>query len=197
MKNKCFTRFAAAQEGMALVEFALSSVLLLTLFMGSVEFSRAFLVTQKLEKTASTLADVVAQTDPNSTPLTTSQLSQLMSAVTDMMSPYSQGATDPNIGTVITSVTKTGTANPVINWQYCGGGGLSVTSKLGKTINSTATLPAGFTMNAGEEIIVGEVFYNFIPLMARNGLLGSFQMYKYTIYVPRLGAITAFSSSCP
>ena len=189
--------FGKAQEGLAYIEFALSITILMMLFLGAVELTRAFLIIQKIEKTVSTLADVVAQTDPNSTPVTSTQMSQLMSAVDDMMNPYSSGMTDTRILAIVTSVTKTGVANPVINWQYCGGGGLSVTSKLGKTIGGTATLPSGFTMNSGEEAIIGEVFYNFTPIIASNNIIGSFQIYRYSIFMPRLGALTAFSSNCP
>ncbi|MEI6729918.1 MAG: TadE/TadG family type IV pilus assembly protein [Pseudomonadota bacterium] len=192
--RKIFNR----QSGHASVEFALMSGLLILLFFGSVEYSRYLLIIQKVENVASTVADITTQTDPNTSPLTTSQMSQLMSAVDDLMSPYSSGANDPNIKVIVSSITKTGVVNPVINWQYCtSGGSYSATSRIGTTIGGTATLPNGFTMNSGEEIIIGEVIYNFIPMFPNNPVLRSSQIYRTSIYIPRLGALTAFSSTCP
>lgn len=194
--KKYILSFIRCEQGVAYVEFALSSSLLMLLFLGSVEVSRCELIIQKLEKVASTAADVTTQTDPNTSPLTTSEMSQLMSAVTDMMSPYTTGTSDPNILVIVTDVTKTGTNSPVVNWQYCGGGTLSASSRVGTTVGSTATLPNSFSMNSGEEVVIGEVFYNFSPMIAGNRYLGSFQIYKTAIYMPRLGALTAFSSHC-
>ena len=191
-------RFSASEQGMAYVEFALSLTILMLLFLGAIEISRCFLIIQKLEKTVNTLADVTTQTDPNISQITTSQMSQLMSAVDDMMSPYSAGANDPNIKAVVTSLTKTGSANPIINWQYCGGGNLNVNSKFGKIIGASVTaLPNGFTMNAGEEVIIGEIFYNFSPIISSNRFISAFQLYRTAVFMPRLGALTGFSSSCP
>lgn len=191
-----FKDLIACEGGLAYLEFALSISLMLMMFMGSVEISRNLLITQKLEKVAATVADVTTQTDPNDGPITTSQMADLMSAVADMMSPYTTGDTDPKIKVIVTNITKTGSNSPVINWQYCGGGTLSVNSRLGTTVGSTATLPTGFTMSAGEEVVIGEVFYNFTPIISNNRILGSFQIYRYSIYSPRLGALTGFSSHC-
>jgi len=186
------------QSGSASVEFALMSGLLLLLFFGSVEYSRYLLIIQKVENVSSTVADITTQTDPNISPLTTSQMSQLMSAVDDLMSPYSSGANDSNIKVIVSSITKTGAANPIINWQYCtGGGSYSASSRIGTTIGGTATLPGSFTMNSGDEIIIGEVIYNFIPIFPGNPVLSATQIYRTSIYIPRLGALTAFSSTCP
>ncbi len=188
--------FMRCQSGVASVEFALSLTVLMILMLGSIDVSRCFLIIQKVERIASTVADIPTQSNPNSSPLTTSQMSQLMSAVTDMMSPYSQGVNDPNIYVIVSDVTKSGSNSPVLNWQYCGGGTLSATSNVGSTIGGTATIPNSFALNSGEEIVIGEVFYNFTPIIANNTIISSFQVYRTSIFVPRLGAITGFSSHC-
>ncbi len=194
--KKYLAKLKHCEQGIAYVEFALCLSLMMLLFLGSVEVSRCVLIIQKLEKTVSTVTDVTTQTNPNTTPLTSSQMSQLMSAVTDMMSPYTAGASDANILVIVSDVTKTGSASPVLNWQYCGGGNLSATSRVGTTIGGTATLPNSFSMNSGEELVVGEVFYNFSPIVSTNPVLGSFRIYKTAIFMPRLGALTGFSSHC-
>jgi Flp pilus assembly protein TadG len=186
-----------SESGLAYLEFAIALPILMILFLGSIEISRCFLIIQKVEKTVSTIGDVTAQTDANISPLTTAKMSQLMSAVDDMMSPYSSGANDPKISTIITNITKTGTASPIINWQYCGGGSLVVNSKLGKIIGSNATMPSGLILVDGEEIIIAEVFYNFTPIIGNNRFLAGFQIYRTAVFMPRLGALTNFTSNCP
>lgn len=194
--KKYILPLVCCEQGIVSVEFALTITMLLLLFLGSVEMSRCWLIIQKLEKVVASVADVTTQTDPNTSPLTTNQMSQLMSAVTDMMSPYTTGTSDPKILVIVTDVTQGSSGSPVVNWQYCGGGALSVSSKVGTTIGGSATLPNSFSMNSGEEVVIGEVFYNFSPIIATNNVIGSFQIYRTSIYMPRLGALTAFSSHC-
>ena len=184
----------ASEEGMAFVEFALTVSVLLLLFLGSVEVSRYVLIMQKVEKIAQTAADVVTQANPNSAPLTNTEMAQIMGAVQDMMNPYTFGA---NGLVIVTDVTQAGANNPIVNWQYCGGGTLVAVSKLGNTIGGPATLPAGYTMIAGEEVVISEVFYNFTPITtSRWSVMGASQMYRNSIFMPRLGALTGYSSHC-
>lgn len=179
---------------MAYIEFALSISLLLMMFLGSVEVTRYVLIVQKLEKIVETAANVTTQADPNTSPLTTSQMSELMSAVQDMMNPYTFGA---NGLVIVTDITQAGSNNPIVNWQYCGGGTLSATSKLGHTIGGAATLPSGFTMIAGEEAVISEVFYSYTPVVATNWtIMSASTIYRTATFMPRLGALTGFSSHC-
>jgi len=184
---------ARCQQGIAYMEFALSVATLLLLFLGSIELTRYVLTLQKLEKIVNTVADVTTQVDPNTSPLTTSQMSQLMSAVQDMMNPYIFGA---NGFVIVSDVTQAGSNNPIVNWQYCGGGTLSATSRIGTYKGEAATLPVGFSMIAGEEVVIGEVFYNYVPITS-SSLVGNTTMYRTAVYMPRLGALTGFSSTCP
>lgn len=181
------------EEGIAAIEFAFCVTILLVLFLGSVELTRFVLIIQKVEKTISMITDVTTQVDPNSSPLTSATVQQILSATTDMMKPYAFGAA----GFVIVSdITKTGTNNPVINWQYCGGGTRSSISKIGTQNGNAATLPAGFTMNAGEEVVIGEIFYQYSPLTTQT-IVPPTTLYRTSVFMPRLGALTSFSSTCP
>jgi Flp pilus assembly protein TadG len=186
-------KHARDERGVAAIEFALCLTVLLLMFLGSVELTRYILIIQKLEKTVSMITDITTQADPNTAPLTTTTMQQIFGATTDMMKPYAFGA-DGFV--IVTNITKTGTNNPVVNWQYCGGGTLSATSKIGTANGAAATLPAGITMIAGEEIVVGEVFYKFSPITTQN-IVPAKTLYRTSIFMPRLGALTAFSSTCP
>lgn len=183
-----------SEEGMAYIEFALTISMLLMMFLGSIEITRYVLIVQRLEKIVETVANVTTQADPNTSPLTTTEMSQLMGAVQDMMNPYTFGA---NGLVIVTDITQSGSNNPIINWQYCGGGTLVATSKLGNTIGGAATLPTGFSMIAGEETVIGEVFYSYTPIIATKWtIMTTSTIYRTATFMPRLGVLTGFSSHC-
>jgi len=214
------------ESGVVLVEFAFAVIVLLVMFIGTVEVTRYALIVQKLEKTVSSIADVVAQTNPNSGGITDTEMSQLMSAVTDMMSPYTTGASDPNIRIIVTDIYYNTTAAspntpvPAIQWQYCGGGSGTQHSKLYASTGYVVThgqiatlanagLPASFTgsLNTPEEFIVAEVFYNFNPVMNQTIFTPvgfNTLVYRTVVYMPRLGALSSFvpatspaTTTCP
>jgi len=187
-------RFKRDQEGIALVEFALSIPLLLALLMGAIEVTRYILIEQKVEKVAVTISDVVAQ----GTTISNSQLGIIIDAASQVMLPYSFGS---NGYVIITSVTQTGAPGvnnpPMVNWQYNGGGTLKpVPSSTIGTPNNAANLPVGFTMADKDNIIITEAFYNYTPLLANNGILNNNLIYKSAIYKPRLGTLSTLSWLC-
>lgn len=181
--GKTLTRLRKSQSGLAAVEFALSLPLLILLTFGSIEVTLYILISQKLERVSTTLSDLVAQ----STTITTAQLDQIITAAGQVMLPYNFG-TDGYA--IISSVTKTGTNAPVVNWQYRSGG-TAQTSLIG-TVGAAATLPAGFTMADKDNVIITEVFYNYRPILSGTIYSGS-QLYRYSIYKPRLGNLTTLS----
>ncbi len=178
-----FRRARDDEKGIAMVEFALCAPFLLILMMGAVEVSRYIIINQKLDKVAFTVSDVVAQ----STVLTSGGINQLLVATQDIMEPYNFGAD----GIVyITSVTKDPNDYPTVRWRHTGGGGLSGNNSQVGDIGLTANLPAGFTLNDRDNIIIAEVYYRFTPLLTQN-VLGEMIIYKMAIYKPRLGTLTA------
>lgn len=186
------------QEGVAMLEFLLCVPLLLIIFFGTVEVSRYFLAIQKAEKTIDMVTDTIARSDPNtpSEKLTTGNLTSLMNAVSSMMHPYDFSS---NGLVIITDVSKTTGQSPVINWQFCGGGSLDATSAIGPASGTTtkqpATLPSGFTMTDGEEVLIGEIFYNFSPITVQD-MIGSIQVYRVVYFAPRLGGTNSLTSKC-
>ncbi len=218
LKHKART-FTRQEEGVAFIEFAFAITILLLLFLGCVELTRYVIIIQKLEKTVSEVADVVTQTDPSTSPLTDLEMSQLMDAVQYMMSPYttmSNTYTSSNTRIIITdiqNISSTATPNPVIMWQFCSRSGLSGTSyysKLGNTSSctagSTCTITdaqfgaAGFStgtsgfrsnMQTSEELVVGEVYYAYLPITNQK-LLTAATLYRMAAFMPRLGALTSY-----
>jgi hypothetical protein len=177
--------FRRAQQGVAYLEFAVTLPFLLALFMGSVDATRYILIAQKLEKVSLSMADLVAQYET----MSTTQLNTLILATGQVMRPYDFGA---NSYVVVSSITKTGTNAPVVNWQYAGGGTMVSASRIGATGNA-ATLPAGFTMVDKDNIIIAEVFYNYTSLVA-GSVMPNVLMYKMAVFKPRLGALNTLGS---
>jgi len=180
-----------SEAGIAYVEFALILPVLIALFMGSVEVTRYILVTQKTQKVAMTVADVVAQAQT----ISTADLANIVLAGSQIMQPYTFGASGYII---ISSVTQTGTQTasnpPKISWQYTGGGSMNPApaSRIGVT-GGAAILPNNIPLNSGDNIIVTEVYYNYTPLLVTNGIVGNNLIYQTGLYKPRLASLSALS----
>ena len=110
------------------------------------------------------------------------------------MDPFSFN-TSSNAYVIISSVTKTGTSNPIVNWQYTTSGSWVQTSQIGTT-GSSATLPNNFTMASGDNVIISEVFYYYTPLLTGmvGNVINSGLLYRIAVFKPRLGALSSIGS---
>ena len=147
--------FIEDRRGAALIELAFAVPVLTLVLLGCFEATRYVLLHQKLDRAASTTADLVAQQDG----ITTAQLDDLFEAATRVMEPYDLGA---NGRIIVSSVYRPDAAAATVAWQRLTVAGIAATSEVGGE-GATATLPAGFTVDAGENVIVAEVFYNYTP----------------------------------
>jgi Flp pilus assembly protein TadG len=182
--------FARAQQGVAMVEFAIALPFLAFLLMGSLEMTRYILIAQKVEKVSVTISDLVSQGNT----VSSTDLTNIIQAAAQVMQPYTFGT---NGYVIISSVTQTGTPSssnkPKVNWQYSGGGTWVKSSLIGVT-GGNATMPTGFTMVDKENVIVTEVFYNYQPLFSGGYFTGQ-SIYKVALFKPRLGALTTLSAA--
>lgn len=180
--------FGRSESGIAYLEFALALPLLMALFMGAVDVTRYIIIVQKIDKAVSTMSDVVAQSNT----ISTSQLNTLSLAVRQVMQPY---PFNTNGYVIISSVTKNGTSPPTVNWQYTGGGSWTQPSQVGITGSPASWLPfvAPYnTMDDKENVIITEVYYNFVPLLA-NSVIPSIAVKKVAAFKPRLGTLNSLS----
>lgn len=180
-------QFLRAQEGLAYLEFAISLPFLLALLLGSVEVTRYILIAQKVEKTAISISDVVAQSET----IGTTELNSIIPAAAQIMNPYTFTT---NGYVIISSVTQTGTPSvsnpPKVKWQYKGGGTWVQPSQVG-SLGATATLPTGFSLADKDNVIITEVFYNYAPLIVGNKVISGGSIYKVGVFKPRLGDLSA------
>ena len=174
---------ACCEQGLAYIEFALSIGVLLIMFFGAIEVTRYILIVQKVEKTVDTLTDVLTQALPGS--LDDSAVSNYLNATQKLMNPYTFGGKG---AVILSDVTTPDTANTpaTINWQVCGGGTMHATSNLGPAGGTADLTGFGITLNASEEILVGEIFYNYTPMLNQN-IIAPVQMFRFAIFKPRYG----------
>jgi len=214
------------QEGAASIEFLFVLPVLLILFYGAVEISRYVQSAQKLEKTANEIGNVVTQyncsngcgANQTANTLNDTVMSQLISAVPYMMSPYGTAATTRVIVTDIIN-TNAGTSNaspptPTVQWQFCSTGGLANQSMLtsagcgataqGCVLTDAQFGQAGFPTNAtgfeqnmasSEEVVVTEVYYKYTPITNQNNyvpFISTTPLYRMASYAPRQGTISGY-----
>lgn len=188
--SRLFGRFSREQGGVAYLEFAICIPFLAMLMLGATEVTRFMLIAQKVEKVAVTVSDVVAQAST----ITTGDIDNIVAAASQMMRPFTFGASGYII---ISSVTQTGAYSisnpPKVNWQYTGGGTWTQASQVG-TVGGTATLPTGMTLNDKDNVIIAEVFYNFQPVVTTNGVIQNISIYKVGLYKPRLGDLSTLGA---
>lgn len=109
LKNRA-SAFYHCSRAIAAVEFALLLPILLSLFMGTFELTRAIEVNRKVNNAANTVADLVTQTDMAALQ---GSLSEIMSAGQFMMSPFEQAGLE----IVVSAIRLDTDGNPEVQWS--------------------------------------------------------------------------------
>jgi len=170
------------RRGAAAVEAALMFPVLLGLFIGCTEITFKIWSTQKAEKLAVTLADVVAQGQT----VSKEDMEYMVKAADNIMDPFSFG-TDGVIYISSVYVAQDQTVAKV-NWQCKMPGSFAVLSKIGVT-GANANLPPFLTLAERDNVIIAEVFYKYKPI-APGLMFNEDVIYRRAMFKPRLGALT-------
>ena len=133
--------------GVSAVEFALILPIMITMYIGAVEFSSALTVDRRVSSVASAAADLTAQAEE----VTSNSLQDIFTAATSIMTPYSA---DP-ISIVVTSVIADANNDTTVDWSCAKNGSP-------KSQGSAYTLPDGLTQPFSS-VIVAEVSYSYTP----------------------------------
>ncbi|HEX6120766.1 MAG TPA: TadE/TadG family type IV pilus assembly protein [Dongiaceae bacterium] len=175
-------------RGVSAIEFALLAPILSTLFIGCIEITFKIWSTQKAEKLAVTMADVIAQSQN----VSKADVDALTGSVDKIMDPFPFGT---NGAVFISSVYRAQDETTAkVNWQCQDAGSLVVESKIGEK-GDDATLPSGFTLAERDNVIIAEVFYKYEPI-APGVLFDEQVIYRRAIFKPRLGALTTPPTGC-
>lgn len=134
------------ERGVAAVEFALIVPILITLYLGMVEFSRAITADRKVTSVSSATADLVART----TAMNTAEMNNIFQAATSIMTPYSASP----LNMVVTAVNIDAGGIAKVDWSKGYQGGSP------KTDGATVTLPNGLA-TPNTCLVMTEVTYNY------------------------------------
>lgn len=187
-KLKIFRSFCRDQRGVAALEMAICMPFLLTLMLGVLEISNFILATQRTEKMAYTIADLVSQNDS----ITTAELNAIMDASAEIMKPFPFSERGH---VIITSVHRNPNQEPKVAWQYEGGGTLHeddedfAGSQFGGGAGFDSPLPESFTLNERETVIIAEVYYKYPAFITDMFRTNEVELYRYAFYKPRLGTL--------
>ena len=147
--------FSRDRRGAILAELAIVLPVLAAILLGCFEATRFVLLHQKLDRAASSMADLVAQSDG----ITMAQINDLFTAAEDQLSPFDLAASGR---VIVSSITRPTAAAAQVAWQRLSSGALPATSAMGNE-GAAAVLPAGLIVRIGENIIIAEVFYDYEP----------------------------------
>jgi len=180
--NKAWARLGANREkGTVAIEFALALPIWLTLLLGGFDSAYLMIVSQRVDRVAYSVTDIVTQQET----VTNDDLDTILLAAGELMQPFTFGTRGV---VIVTSLYKPSGEATRISWQYTGGGVLARASKIG-TVGSTPTLPNGLSLNDNENVIAAEVYYVFDPMFINAGPLESGDLYRVAVYKPRLSPL--------
>ena len=166
-------RFAADERGVTAIEFALVLPVVLLIMLGCFEVPRYVMIVQKINRTASGVADLVAQADE---PMTKNQINDVFTAGKIMMQPYDVVA---NGKIYVTSVNNPNGAGVALTWQRNNGG-----TGPNSAITAAASIPVAIRPASNEEVLAVEVFFSYQPVMSTLIYSGK-QLYRVSYTRPR------------
>lgn len=170
-------------RGVSAIEFAMVVPIIAALAIGTIEYGRMILISQKLQNGTFILGDLAARDKT----LSEEQLDSIFLALNNVIQPYEF---DESGTAIISGIEIAPNGAPIINWRRSGAGGLAETSRIG-SLGGVATLPPELTFTSGETLIVSEVFYDFQPLFGVT--TGRQVLYKTSYVKPRLGTLTSIA----
>lgn len=139
--------FANDRRGVSAVEFAMLLPLMLTLYLGSVEVSQGISIDRKVNLTAHTVADLVAQVSS----IDTAGVNAVLGAATAIMAPYPDK--DVKVTVSVVDIDKNGSAK--IKWS-------STKNGTARAVGSSVTVPAALN-TPSTSLVWGEAAYKYQP----------------------------------
>ncbi len=169
-----------------LIEAGLIAPFLLALMVTAVETAHYVNLHQKLQRSSTTLSDLVARENE----IEDGEIQDFLLAASVVMDPYDMNS---NGVAIVSFVNKTANNAPLIVWQEQGGGGLSAASRIGAE-GGTASLPSGFSLSDGESVVVTEIFYSYEPIFVTN-VYNADTLYERALFRPRIADMVSLSAT--
>jgi Flp pilus assembly protein TadG len=179
------SRLRRDESAVAAVEFALIVPFLITLYFGSIEAAALFTVDKRVSSISSTVADLVAQWDPDDGDLSTGtggKLTDYLNAATGIMSPYP--TTGLKIIVSLVQVKNDGTTK--ILWSKANTGAANTVGNSFTDLTTTATTQMN-TVSRGGCVIASEVSYSYLPVLGQV-FKSPLNLKHINYFLPRFGS---------
>ena len=168
-------RLGHDQRGVSAIEFAMLLPLMLSLFLGAVEFSQAVAVDRKVTQAARAAADMVSQVET----IDSAELANVIDAAQNVVAPYP----DVNLKVTISSIKIDAQGNISTVWTYSGStGAVTDPTTAEQAINAR---PALKIPNTTTYLIWGQAEYTYKPTIGYV-LTGTMTLRDQIFMRPRL-----------
>jgi Flp pilus assembly protein TadG len=192
MRHTASRRFLLSQRGVAAIEFAMIMPVLLILFLSSFDVGNAIIIYLKVRAATYELAAITNQYGTGTTAqISTSTMSAITSASSQVMAPYSSTSTI----VTISQIKATSASAATVSWSYSLNGT--------KLSGSYTGLPANMAKNSCNNtypcyFILSAVSYTYTPLFGHY-MTGALTLSDTLLVTPRVSACVQYNgtpSSC-
>lgn len=177
-------RFRQDRSGVVSAETAIALTVLTSLLLSGVEVTRYVVLSQKIERASTTIADLVAREET----INESKLNDTFAITEQILKPFPMDATTE---VIVSSIVRSATGVEKVKWQRNFGGGH--TSAFG-TEGNAPTMPPDLILRDGESMIVTEVFRRFEPVFVPDTVAAA-NLYSWSVFRPRFSALNSIASN--
>ncbi len=185
--RKPLRRFAADQDGVSAVEFALVLPLMLTLYFGGVEVSQAVSADRKTMVAAHSVGDLVSRVSC----VTSADLTNVMNAAKEVIYPFDSN----NLNVTVTRVDIDANGTATVPTASQGGFSYTLNGGTARTGDVTTYIPAALRTQGS--LIWAEASYTYTPTIGYV-LTGPLTLKEQIYLRPRQStAVTYTTGTCP
>jgi Flp pilus assembly protein TadG len=182
-------RFAADQDGVSAVEFAMLLPLMLTLYLGGVEISQAVSADRKTTLVAHTVGDLISQASC----VTPSYMTNTFKAATAVIYPFTASNLKVTVTRVDIDANQKATVPAVVGgtggyWSFPSSGSVARSGDVTQYIDISLRV-------AGTSLIWTEASFNYTPTIG-YGIVGALPLKETTFLRPRQSATVDYKTSC-
>lgn len=177
-------RFRRAEGGVALIEFAFTLPVMVTLYLGSIAVTQGMMIDRKITLLARSLGDITAQ----DTTISAADRDDIFNAGRVVLSPFDSSASILNMR--VSSIFVKPDTNGCVEWSMAPNGS-NFARAAGENVNTIMT-PAIRVPNTF--LIMAEVQYNYTPIVGGD-ITGPITLNERLFMRPRAASqITSFSA---
>lgn len=170
-------RFAGDRRGVSAVEFALLAPVMVALYLGLVEISEGIGIDRKVSLTASTLANLAAQ----STSISATEMNNILDASSAIVAPYSASKLKLTVSCLNIDSNK----NVTVKWSV---------TRNGSALSGGVSIPTDLQV-PNSQLLLASASYDYTPVIGYT-ITGTLTLSDRMYMGPRISAPTYDSTAC-